>query len=305
MALTSKERKQLRSLAQTLDPLLIVGKENVGDGVVAQTKELLDIHEIVKGSVLETSELTAREVADILSEKCAAECVQVIGRKFVLYRPTLRPDVPHIVFTPDGAKRVEPIKEPPKKPMKKKRTVARPGAAGKGRPAGKPGQPGRPGQPGKPGAFGKPGPSDRPGRPDRSARPAANANADRRPKAERWDDADSWDDSPRSSRGAHTYRAVTRRDDSERADRSERSDRGNRGGRDFRDNRGQRDSRDSRGERGGWDRDDRGSRGERADRGDRGDRPASSRKPGEGQSRGGRNAWMNEDSSSRGRGPRW
>ncbi len=293
MALTSKQRKQLRSLAQTLDPLLIVGKENVGDGVVAQTKELLDIHEIVKGSVLETSELTAREVADVLSERCAAECVQVIGRKFVLYRPTLRADVPHIVFGPDGAKRVAPVKEPPKKPMKKKRTVARPGAAGKGRPVGGSDRPGKTGQSGRPGQPGRPGSFDRPGYPDRPARPAAGANADRRPKAERWDDADpSWDESPRSGRG-RTYRAVTRRDDSERGGRDSR---GGRGGRDARDDRDYRSERPDRGGRDGWDN----------ERPDRGDRPAPSRKPGDGQPRNSRNAWMNEDKgSSRGRGPRW
>ena len=36
--------------------------------------------------LLENSEYDAREAADILCEAIHAECVQVIGRKFVLFR---------------------------------------------------------------------------------------------------------------------------------------------------------------------------------------------------------------------------
>ena len=35
--------------------------------------------------MLETSEYTAREAADILAQATGADCVQVIGRKFVLF----------------------------------------------------------------------------------------------------------------------------------------------------------------------------------------------------------------------------
>ena len=39
-----------------------------------------------EAKVLENSEYDAREAADILCEAIHAECVQVIGRKFVLFR---------------------------------------------------------------------------------------------------------------------------------------------------------------------------------------------------------------------------
>ena len=42
--------------------------------------------ELIKIKVLENSEYDAREAADILCEAIHAECVQVIGRKFVLFR---------------------------------------------------------------------------------------------------------------------------------------------------------------------------------------------------------------------------
>ena len=42
--------------------------------------------ELIKGRVLENSLLTARDAADALAEMCAAETVQTIGSKFVLYK---------------------------------------------------------------------------------------------------------------------------------------------------------------------------------------------------------------------------
>jgi RNA-binding protein len=96
MELTSKQRKKLRSMANTLDTTLIIGKDNVNPGVVAQADEALEARELVKCSVLETSELTAREACDQLCEYTGAQGVQVIGRKFVIYRQTHRKDVKSI-----------------------------------------------------------------------------------------------------------------------------------------------------------------------------------------------------------------
>ena len=97
MALNSKQRKKLRSMANTLsDTLSTVGKFNVNDSVVSQAENLLEAHELIKRKVLEASELTAREAADAIVEQTGAECVQVIGRKFVIYRRSNRDDVEHL-----------------------------------------------------------------------------------------------------------------------------------------------------------------------------------------------------------------
>lgn len=96
MALTSKQRKQLRGMANTREAILIIGKDNVNEGVVAQADEALEALELVKCSVLETSDLTAREAATELAKRAGAECVQVIGRRFVLYRRSSRKGVKHI-----------------------------------------------------------------------------------------------------------------------------------------------------------------------------------------------------------------
>lgn len=90
--LTSKQRAQLRGLANGIDTILIVGKEGVTDAVAAQANEALEARELIKGRVLETALMTAREVADELAPLTRSEVVQVIGTKFVLYRPSHKKD---------------------------------------------------------------------------------------------------------------------------------------------------------------------------------------------------------------------
>ncbi len=86
MALTSKQRSQLRGLAAAEDTIIQVGKGGISDTLIESVSNALKARELVKGKVLENSMLTAREACDALSEACKAEQVQVIGTKFVLYK---------------------------------------------------------------------------------------------------------------------------------------------------------------------------------------------------------------------------
>ena len=51
MELTSKQRAQLRGLANNIDTILIVGKEGIGDNLVQQANEALEARELIKGRV--------------------------------------------------------------------------------------------------------------------------------------------------------------------------------------------------------------------------------------------------------------
>ena len=84
--LTSKERADLRSKANTLDTTLLVGKGGVTEALIAETDNQLTTRELVKGKVLEGAMMTPREVSDALCEATGAEGISVIGTKFVLYR---------------------------------------------------------------------------------------------------------------------------------------------------------------------------------------------------------------------------
>ena len=84
--LTSKERAELRAQANTLETTLIVGKDGVNDGVIAEAENLLTARELVKGKVLETALMSPREVSDEICGATGADGVSVIGTKFVIYR---------------------------------------------------------------------------------------------------------------------------------------------------------------------------------------------------------------------------
>ncbi|MBM6869637.1 ribosome assembly RNA-binding protein YhbY [Pseudoflavonifractor phocaeensis] len=93
MDLTSKQRAQLRGLANGIDTIVQVGKDGIGDNLVKQVNDALEARELIKGRVLENSMLTAREAAEALAKAARAEVVQVIGTKFVLYRQSHRKDL--------------------------------------------------------------------------------------------------------------------------------------------------------------------------------------------------------------------
>jgi RNA-binding protein len=86
MELTSKQRARLRSLANGLDTILIIGKDGIGDHLIKQANDALEARELIKCRVLENAMLTSRQACDELSRLTRSEPVQVIGSKFVLYR---------------------------------------------------------------------------------------------------------------------------------------------------------------------------------------------------------------------------
>lgn len=86
MELTSKQRAQLRGIANGIDTIVIIGKDGITENLVKQANDALDAREIIKCRVLENSMLTAREACDELSKLTRSEQVQVIGTKFVIYR---------------------------------------------------------------------------------------------------------------------------------------------------------------------------------------------------------------------------
>lgn len=84
--LTSKQRADLRSEANTLETTLMVGKGGVTESVLAEAKTQLEARELVKGRVLESALLSAREVCDAICEGIGADGVQCVGSKFVIYK---------------------------------------------------------------------------------------------------------------------------------------------------------------------------------------------------------------------------
>lgn len=84
--ITTKQRAQLRALANPLEVILQVGKGGIIDTLVKQVDDALTARELIKIKVLENAPVNAREAAQELAEKTGADVVQVIGMKVSLYR---------------------------------------------------------------------------------------------------------------------------------------------------------------------------------------------------------------------------
>ena len=84
--LTSKQRSELRAQANPLEVTLMVGKGGVSESVITEAENLLESHELVKGKVLETAFMSAREASDAICEATGADGVSAVGYTFVIWR---------------------------------------------------------------------------------------------------------------------------------------------------------------------------------------------------------------------------
>jgi len=86
MSLSTKERAALKSKAQKLAPTFQIGKNGVIPSLTEAIDSYIEVHELVKLSVLDNCEVSPKEAAEQLAGRTRSQVVQVIGRKIVLYR---------------------------------------------------------------------------------------------------------------------------------------------------------------------------------------------------------------------------
>ena len=84
--INSRQRAQLRGLANSLDVIVHIGKGGISENLTAQVNDALEARELIKGKVLDNSLFTAREARGELCRLCGADPVQTIGSCFVIYR---------------------------------------------------------------------------------------------------------------------------------------------------------------------------------------------------------------------------
>lgn len=84
--LTGKNRSYLRAEANSLNPVVHVGKEGITEAVIEQLNEALEDHELLKVRILESTGRTTRSAAEELATASGADLVQVIGGIAVLFR---------------------------------------------------------------------------------------------------------------------------------------------------------------------------------------------------------------------------
>ncbi len=84
--MTSKQRAYLKSLANSIDPIIHVGKGGIGDALIKQADDALEARELIKLKCLENSEYSPKEAAEEIAARVGAEVVFSIGSKAVIYR---------------------------------------------------------------------------------------------------------------------------------------------------------------------------------------------------------------------------
>jgi RNA-binding protein len=84
--LDSKQRGALRALAHHLEPVVQVGKAGATEGVLAQIREQLAAHELIKVRFAREAPQAAAEAAVEIAAATRSHVVQTAGRVLSLYR---------------------------------------------------------------------------------------------------------------------------------------------------------------------------------------------------------------------------
>jgi len=84
--MNNKQRKELKSKAHHLKPIIRIGQHGISEGVIAETNIALNTHELIKVQV-QQGERDERQIGiEKLCQQCNAELIHSIGKVFIIYR---------------------------------------------------------------------------------------------------------------------------------------------------------------------------------------------------------------------------
>lgn len=86
--LTGKQVRQLRGLGHHLNPVVMIGRNDISDEITRVTDEALEAHELIKVRLQEGCDLDRKEAARLLAEATGSAVVQILGKTILLYRPS-------------------------------------------------------------------------------------------------------------------------------------------------------------------------------------------------------------------------
>jgi RNA-binding protein len=86
MSLTTSQKKQLRTQAHALKPIVTTGQSGLTDAVLAEIELALDFHELIKVKVRVGDREDRKQMIEAIQTKTNAENILSIGQIVVLYR---------------------------------------------------------------------------------------------------------------------------------------------------------------------------------------------------------------------------
>jgi len=84
--LDKQKKRALKKEAHHLKPVVRIGQHGLSEGVVNETKQCLDIHQLIKIHIHEGKREDRVTMGEALAEACDAELVHRIGKNFILFR---------------------------------------------------------------------------------------------------------------------------------------------------------------------------------------------------------------------------
>jgi len=98
--LKGSQKKYLKKLAHSLNPVVMVGQGGVTDGVIEKVDASLDSHELIKIRFLEFKK-DKRRLAEDIARRTESVCVDIIGHVAILYK-SHPDDAERKIVLPDG-----------------------------------------------------------------------------------------------------------------------------------------------------------------------------------------------------------
>lgn len=92
MSLSAAQRREYRSIAHNLKPIIIIGDKGLSDGLMQELERALDDHELIKVKVASNDRDARSEVISELCSQSGAELVQTIGKIAVVLRRAKQPN---------------------------------------------------------------------------------------------------------------------------------------------------------------------------------------------------------------------
>lgn len=84
-----KQKRYLRSLANTMKPIFQVGKFGVNENLIKQVDDALEKRELIKINILQNCLEDKDDIAVEIARETRAFVVQIIGSTIVLYRESI------------------------------------------------------------------------------------------------------------------------------------------------------------------------------------------------------------------------
>lgn len=91
--LDSQQKRKLKSQAQTLEPIIKLGKGGLNERIIDEARRALNRQSLIKVRFVDFK-AEKKEMADQLAQRTDSHVVQIIGNNVVLYKPKSGLDIP-------------------------------------------------------------------------------------------------------------------------------------------------------------------------------------------------------------------